>query len=998
MTGETTYLLETQPLDSGGNVTNVFFSMGLADESELRSNGQYPVRLSQAYTHETSIFEDNSPGQTSVSLGSATINNVDGRFDYLLSYAWDNRPVTIKRGTQGSAYGAYVTEFVGATAEITADTNFLTLTLKDNSYKLLKPVQNNKFAGTGGAEGGVDIQNKLKPLLFGKARNMSPVWIDQAMLTMQIHDGAVTSVDAVYDRANKITFFQNYTTYANLVGATIPPGYYGTCTTGGYIRLGAPPAGTLTVDAVGAFGSVTNVPDLAKQILLTRLGLTSGELDTAAFTQASADAPWNFEGVYYPEPQLQYDELIELLSNMVFGFWYVTRAGLICFKIFKFNTPVASIRAEDLMSLGKAPSPAPLYRVKVDYAKNATIQPPSDFTIPRQLINAYLDRMYHRVDTTVGSPNYSGAGKYHVFLNDTEVNDLGLATFSIPNNESWITINQTGDITVTAPPTSSASAVVRANIGEFAWDETFTVEKDSSAPFDKIELTFSADRLVFDDVGNPSPAVQNISVLVTPTGTTAPITLSAKDNLGSNVPIVFGNTIPIGNVSSSPLVLWVEVRAVDANGVQQRKRFIVQHGNDGTAQGILSSFAAGGATFYFQNDEPSGSFTVNDVWVDLNDSNKTYRWTGASWVQFSDARIVDAITAAAGAQATADGKIKTYVATSAPTGALSLGDLWYNPTTQELKRWDGTAWSDIVSTVGSSIGVDLRNGPAIVIGPEIINSAISLTAGGVLTGAGGGEVVTGIDWPSQDTTFRYDYTGSAVSGEFSRDFAFKLFKPSGQVTSGITWTYEVVSGTVNTFTSASGVKSMSGSGTGTLTVSSLGTPKASVRVTASYIGSTWVRTIELSQYVANAPVSGGSGTPSTIASDTTFSAFSSTSFVDVSGTIPATQPSGVTSATVNIIISAKPAGPSTGSWTAELKLMRFVSGSWSQVGSTQSAGSYYIDYGTPSEPDDWGSASFSVSIPDTGLTGGTSYDRRIEMRLTSGSRSHTVTGSVTVVA
>lgn len=692
MSGELVYLLETVPLNASGVATPVNFSMGLLTEADLASTGQkYPVRLLQAYTHETSVFEENVPGQTSISLGSSTINNTDGRFDYLLDYAWDARPVTIKRGRVGDPYASYVTEFVGSATELTADTDNLVLTLRDNSYKLIKPVQPNKYAGTLGAEGGADLQNKFKPLLFGKIRNASPVWVDQVLLTWQIHDGAITSVDAVYDRGNKLTFYQNYASYALLIAATIPPGYYATCLSAGFGRLGAPPAGTLTVDAVGAFGSVTNVPELAKQLITTRLGLTAGEIDTAAFTQASIDAPWAFEGLYYPEPEIQYDELMETLASSVNGFWCVTRTGLISFKIFKFGTPVATLRAEDLSNLGKAPSPKPLYRVKVDYAKNATVQPPSDFTIPKQLINAYLDKEYHFVDTSVGSPNYSGAGRMNVFLNDQNVNDLGIANFSIPNGESWIAINSTGDITVTSSGAASATAIVRVNIGEYVWDEPFTLIRDSSSPLQKIDLSLSADRFYFNDAGQPSPAVQTITVTATGTNTTAPITVTAVDNLGNSVP-VSSNTISITNISTSPLLFWIAVTATDANGVKQTKRIMVQHGNDAYAEGILGSYASSGATFFFQGTAPTSGMVTDDVWVNTADANKTYRWTGSIWAAFSDTRIIDALTAAAGAQATADGKIKTYVSTTSPSGTFAIGDLWWEPTSHILKRWSGSSW------------------------------------------------------------------------------------------------------------------------------------------------------------------------------------------------------------------------------------------------------------------------------------------------------------------
>jgi hypothetical protein len=248
--------------------------------------------------------------------------------------------------------------------------------------------------------------------------------------------------------------------------------------------------------------------------------------------------------------------------------------------------------------------------------------------------------------------------------------------------------------------------------------------------------------------------------------------------------------------------------------------------------------------------------------------------------------------------------------------------------------------------------------------------------------------------PTQRLSFKYDYVLTAQSGEFSRDITFNLNDSNGQVTSGITWTYLVLTGTVNTFTNASGSKSMSGAGTGTLTVSSLGSSEAKVQVSAAYSGKTYTYVTTLTQEVAASPVttpSGGSGSTGTIASKTgSLTGFSSTTFNDVTGAMTATP--AATAVNVNVNLDCNPTTGINGTWTVECKVMRDIGGVPTQIGSTQS------------EDSDWSSvsgrdpASFAFTIADTGLTSGTSYTWRVYARITSGSRIHYVIGSVTVTA
>ena len=96
--------------------------------------------------------------------------------------------------------------------------------------------------------------------------------------------------------------------------------------------------------------------------------------------------------------------------------------------------------------------------------------------------------------------------------------------------------------------------------------------------------------------------------------------------------------------------------------------------------------ADGKNSTYYQDAEPTGgTYLVGDMWVDTDDDNKLYTWDGTDWVLTQDS---------ASAQATADGKAKTYVQDDQPTGgAYNVGDLWIDTNDgNKLYRYSGTAW------------------------------------------------------------------------------------------------------------------------------------------------------------------------------------------------------------------------------------------------------------------------------------------------------------------
>lgn len=117
-----------------------------------------------------------------------------------------------------------------------------------------------------------------------------------------------------------------------------------------------------------------------------------------------------------------------------------------------------------------------------------------------------------------------------------------------------------------------------------------------------------------------------------------------------------------------------------------------------TADGKIDSF--------WQSSAP-GSASEGDLWFDTGDGNKQYRYTSSTWVAADDDRIAQAVSDAATAQSTADGKVTTFFTSdNSPPTADGTGDLWFDSGTQVTKRWNGSAWVDYSVTLTSKLTDD----------------------------------------------------------------------------------------------------------------------------------------------------------------------------------------------------------------------------------------------------------------------------------------------------
>lgn len=160
--------------------------------------------------------------------------------------------------------------------------------------------------------------------------------------------------------------------------------------------------------------------------------------------------------------------------------------------------------------------------------------------------------------------------------------------------------------------------------------------------------------------------------------------------------------------------LWVDTD--DGNRLYRWNGSTWQDVHDAAIDQALSAAAAAQSTAdgkiqsFYQNGEPSSGMSEGDLWFDTDDGNHPYRFNGSTWVDAQDSGISQALSDASDAQATADGKVTTFFATSTPT-AEGIGDLWYNDSTKVMKRWNGTSWVD-TATAGANWNSNLQNIPS----------------------------------------------------------------------------------------------------------------------------------------------------------------------------------------------------------------------------------------------------------------------------------------------
>lgn len=245
----TRYIVHAEPLDySSANypsVAPVSVDVYLANEGFTTGGIRYEPRIVTPLNTVETMF---SPGGTGGFImpqgGTISLSNADGALDYLLDYSWDKRPITI-RMLKNISYDDTVAEhnivFQGLTQSIAASTSTIDIIVGDALIGLEKDFPPNTYSGTGGVNGSANLKGTRKPIVLGVVYNIPPVLVDEANNIYQVNDGAVTSIDAVYEGGEALTLTTDYTVD----------------TSNGRFTLVSSPTGVITADVTNDI-SLTN--------------------------------------------------------------------------------------------------------------------------------------------------------------------------------------------------------------------------------------------------------------------------------------------------------------------------------------------------------------------------------------------------------------------------------------------------------------------------------------------------------------------------------------------------------------------------------------------------------------------------------------------------------------------------------------------------------------------------------------------------------------------
>jgi hypothetical protein len=216
---------------------------------------------------------------------SMVLDNADGTISTLLDgYTFANRTVTVKVG-QGTTASDYDTVFVGSVvfpSGIQMDETQVTIDADDDRMKDQKVLPANNFFKTTYANVETKSENLAIPIVYGDWRTSAgggekvPCYcINTSTKTFKIASHAIKQIEAVYKDGSAITPSSTDLTNAEFV---ISDAY-------------DPDVNTITANIQGAThnGSssgtlLETLPDITNDILQTHLSVSSGSIDSAAFT------------------------------------------------------------------------------------------------------------------------------------------------------------------------------------------------------------------------------------------------------------------------------------------------------------------------------------------------------------------------------------------------------------------------------------------------------------------------------------------------------------------------------------------------------------------------------------------------------------------------------------------------------------------------------------------------------------------------------------------
>ncbi len=210
----------------------------------------------------------------------------------LAALHWLDAEITVRLGVEGSMPPVLLT---GKVLRATAQAGMLEITLADPAADLKKPVLTARFAGTGGLEGPIEWEGRIKPRAWGRVFNVQGDAIDVANSVYCFGDPARPwlAFDAVRDKGAaaaqlSVLAWQGSAaaTFTALMAATAPQGGGIVCPSIACVKWWTQPAGALCADIRGEVGTgyVETAPEIAERVaaVVSTVPFAAGTVAAAA--------------------------------------------------------------------------------------------------------------------------------------------------------------------------------------------------------------------------------------------------------------------------------------------------------------------------------------------------------------------------------------------------------------------------------------------------------------------------------------------------------------------------------------------------------------------------------------------------------------------------------------------------------------------------------------------------------------------------------------------
>lgn len=375
--------------DGVGEVTHYFADPGfVSTHLDNPPHKKFYGRILELPNFERHLFTPmRITGNSTASYGYIRIQNIDGKYDNQFD-AVDGRQFWIYR--KNASGGIFPDDWdlvlKGTLRSVEFEYEAVRFFIRDRQTEIADiPINETTFLGSTLFEGGENLKDRIKPLVFGKVFNITPHYVDFSNHVFQpgMSTSQEVSTENVYIQGASVSRGNIVETKASLEVESVTAGYFDWYNSedndGGYFKLSTDPDHAPTCDVnEGDNSNERTTAQIIKRIFKEFAGLNDSDLDLESFSELDADAPYTI-GTFIRNEKTIGRVLDELCS---FGVWWLPkRDGTFEVGILKEpeGDPVANIHDSIIIgSVRKVPATdteygIPPWRVYCQYKRNWTI-------------------------------------------------------------------------------------------------------------------------------------------------------------------------------------------------------------------------------------------------------------------------------------------------------------------------------------------------------------------------------------------------------------------------------------------------------------------------------------------------------------------------------------------------------------------------------------------------------------------------------------------------